>query len=107
MKKNSFMSGALIATLGIIVCKVLGLIYVIPFYAVVGPLGRSLYSYAYSIYSMFVNVSTSGIPLAISKSVSEYNALEYYHTKERIYSLGKKIMVILGIICFLLMIIFC
>jgi len=106
MKKNSFMSGALIATLGIIVCKVLGLIYVIPFYAVVGPLGRSLYSYAYSIYSMFVNVSTSGIPLAISKSVSEYNALEYYHTKERIYSLGKKIMVILGIICFLLMIIF-
>ena len=106
MKKNSFMSGAIIATLGIIICKVLGLVYVIPFYAVVGPLGRSLYSYAYSIYSMFVNVSTSGIPLAISKSVSEYEALEYYHTKERIYKLGKKIMIILGIICFLLMIIF-
>ena len=106
MKKNSFMSGAIIATLGIIICKVLGLVYVIPFYAVVGPLGRSLYSYAYSIYSMFVNVSTSGIPLAISKSVSEYNALEYYYTKERIYKLGKRIMIILGIVCFLLMVIF-
>lgn len=106
MKKNSFMGGAIIATLGIIICKILGLVYVIPFYAVVGPLGRSLYSYAYSIYSLFVNVSTSGIPLAISKSVSEYNALEYYYTKEKIYKLGRKIMIILGFCCFLLMIIF-
>ena len=94
MKKTNFMSGAIIATLGIIACKVLGLVYVIPFYAIIGTMGRSLYSYAYSIYSMFVNVSTSGVPLAISKSVSEYDTLGYYEAKERIYTLGKRIMVI-------------
>lgn len=106
MKKTNFMSGAIIATLGIIACKVLGLVYVIPFYAIIGTMGRSLYSYAYSIYSMFVNVSTSGVPLAISKSVSEYDTLGYYEAKERIYTLGKRIMAIFGFICFLLMIIF-
>ena len=106
MKKTNFMSGAIIATLGIIACKVIGLVYVIPFYAIIGTMGRSLYSYAYSIYSMFVNVSTSGVPLAISKSVSEYDTLGNYEAKERIYKLGKRIMAIFGFICFLLMIIF-
>ena len=105
MKKTNFMSGAIIATLGIIACKVLGLVYVIPFYAIIGTMGRSLYSYAYSIYSMFVNVSTRGVPLAISESVREYDTLGYYEAKERIYTLGKRIMVIFGFICFLLMII--
>lgn len=106
MKKTNFMSGAIIATLGIIACKVLGLVYVIPFYSIIGTMGRSLYSYAYSIYSMFVNVSTSGIPLAISKSVSEYDTLGNYEAKERIYKLGKIIMTTIGFISFLLMIIF-
>lgn len=106
MKKTNFMSGAIIATLGIIACKVLGLIYVIPFYSIIGTMGRNLYSYAYSIYSMFVNVSTSGIPLAISKSVSEYDTLGNYEAKERIYKLGKIIIGIFGLICFLLMFIF-
>ena len=35
MKKTNFMSGAIIATLGIIACKVLGLVYVIPFYSII------------------------------------------------------------------------
>ena len=106
MKKTNFMSGAIVATLGIIACKVLGLVYVIPFYSIIGTMGRSLYSYAYSIYSMFVNVSTSGVPLAISKSVSEYDTLGNYEAKERIYKLGKIIMTTIGFISFLLMIIF-
>lgn len=106
MKKTNFMSGAIIATLGIIACKILGLVYVIPFYSIIGTMGRSLYSYAYSIYSMFVNVSTSGVPLAISKSVSEYDTLGNYEAKERIYKLGKIIMTTIGFICFLLMVIF-
>ncbi len=106
MKKTNFMSGAIIATLGIIVCKILGLVYVIPFYSIIGTMGRNLYSYAYSIYSMFVNVSTSGVPLAISKSVSEYDTIGNYEAKERIYKLGKIMMTTVGFICFLLMIIF-
>lgn len=106
MKKTNFMSGAIIATLGIIACKVIGLVYVIPFYSIIGTMGRNLYSYAYSIYSMFVNVSTSGVPLAISKSVSEYDTLGNYEAKERIYTLGKRIMGVFGFICFLLMFIF-
>ena len=77
MKKNNFFEGSFIATLGIVVCKIIGLLYVIPFYAMISSKGATLYSFAYSIYTVFLSLSTSGIPIAMSKLVSEYNSLEY------------------------------
>ena len=105
MKKNNFLEGAMVATIGIVMCKIIGVLYVIPFYKIIGVQGGTLYSYAYSIYSVFLTLSSTGIPLAISKMVSEYNTLEYYNTKERVYKLGRIIIVSLGFISFLLLII--
>lgn len=106
MKKNSFMEGSFIATFGIILCKIIGLIYVIPFYAMISNTGAALYSYAYSIYAVFLSLSTSGIPIAMSKLVSEYNSLEYYYTKEKVFKLGNLIILSLGIFFFLLLFFF-
>ena len=106
MKKSNFLNGAIIATLGIIICKVIGLVYVIPFYAMIGTAGSTLYSYAYSIYAIFLNLSTSGIPVAISKIVSEYNTLKQYNIKERAFKIGSSILIGLGVISFIVMMIF-
>ena len=106
MKKNSFMQGAFIATFGIVLSKILGIIYVIPFYAIIGEQGGALYGYAYSIYSIFLSISQAGVPLAISKIISEYNVLGYYKAKRRTFQLGKKLLMILGIVSFLIMFIF-
>lgn len=106
MKKNRFLEGAIISTIGIVLCKIIGLIYVIPFYAIIGKQGGSLYSYAYSIYAIFLSLSTSGIPIAMSKVVSEYNTLGYYYTKENVYKIGSKFIMLLGFIFFLLLMIF-
>ena len=106
MKKTGFLAGAAISTIGIVICKVIGLIYVIPFYAIIGTQGGALYSYAYSIYNMFLNLATSGIPVAMSKVVSEYNEVGYYNTKERTFKIGLKIIGLLGLISFLVLFIF-
>ena len=106
MKKNSFMEGAFIATAAILLCKIIGLIYVIPFYGIIGNKGGALYSYAYSIYAIFLSLSTCGVPLAISKSISEYNELGYHSTKAKALKAGKVIISILGLISFLVLIIF-
>ena len=106
MKKTGFLAGAAISTIGIVICKVIGLVYVIPFYAIIGTQGGALYSYAYSIYNMFLNLATSGIPVAMSKVVSEYNEMGYYNTKERTFKTGLKIIGILGLISFLVLFIF-
>ena len=53
MKKSSFVEGTFIATFAIIFVKLLGMLYVIPFYAIVGTAGAALYAYAYNIYVIF------------------------------------------------------
>jgi len=106
LKKNGFMQGAFIATFGIILSKILGMIYVIPFYSLIGDKGGALYGYAYNVYSIFLGISSAGIPLAISKIISEYNTLGYYDAKERAFRLGKRVLNLVGIICFLLLIVF-
>ena len=106
MKKNSFIEGTIFASLSFLIIKFLGAIYVIPFYAIVGELGGALYSYAYTVYSLIINICTIGIPHAISKIISEYNTLEMYEAKERTFKIGNKIMVVLSTLLFLLMFIF-
>lgn len=106
MKKNSFVQGAFIATLGIVITKIIGILYVIPFYSIIGEKGGALYGYAYNIYNIFLNISTAGIPMAISKIISEYNALGLYSDKERAFKLGKRLAIILSIICFTILFFF-
>ena len=106
MKRSTFKQGAIIATFAIIFTKLLGIIYVIPFYKIIGNKGGALYGYAYNIYSVFLSLSTVGIPLAISKLVSEYNALGYYHTRENVFKQGRKVILIFASVIFLLLFIF-
>ena len=106
MRKSTFVKGAFITTLGIILSKILGIIYVIPFHAMIGEKGGALYGYAYTIYAVFMSLATAGIPLAISKVVSEYQTLGYYQTKKRVFYLGKKFSLILGLVCFLVVLLF-
>lgn len=106
MKKSSFIHGAVIATIAIVVSKILGIIYVIPFYSLIGEKGGALYGYAYSIYGLFLNLSTAGVPFAISKITSEYNTLKQYYLKEKTYKIAKYLMCGLGIVFFIILIFF-
>ncbi len=106
MKKNAFLEGAVIATLSIVLSKVLGIIYVIPFYSLIGEKGGALYGYAYSIYGLFLNLSTAGIPLAISKITSEYSALNQNYLKEKSYKISKYLMCTMGCVCFIILMFF-
>ena len=103
MKKNSFVEGTVIATLAIVLVKILGMLYVIPFYGIVGSEGGALYSYAYNIYLIFLGISSAGLPNAISKIISEYNTLGLENEKNRAYTLGKKIISIISVLTFLIL----
>ena len=106
MYKNSFVKGAIITTVGIVITKLLGILYVIPFHAIIGEQGGALYGYAYTIYLIFMSLSSAGIPLAISKVISEYQTLGYLNAKKRAFYLGRKIALIMGFICFLILTLF-
>lgn len=106
MKKNSFITGAMISTISIVAVKIMGMLYVIPFYAIVGDKGGALYSYAYQLYLLFLGISSAGIPNAISKVISEYNSTGKIEAKTRAFYLGKKILTYISVISFFLLFIF-
>lgn len=106
MKKNTFLQGAVVATSSIIISKIIGVLYVILLYPMLGEKGGALYGYAYSIYSLFLGISIAGIPFAISKITSEYDALDYDYAKEKAYKIGIIFISTLGLIGSILMFLF-
>ena len=106
MKKSGFLEGTFIATLGVVITKILGMLYVIPFYAIVGAMGSALYSYAYNIYMIFLDISSAGLPVAISKIIKEYNTLGKMDAKVRAYKIGKKIVSVFSLVSFFLLFVF-
>lgn len=103
MKKSSFMQGAIIATVAIVITKILGILYAIPFYSLIGEQGGALYGYAYTIYDFFLTISIVGIPLAVSKLVSEYRGLKFYRSANESFKVMKTALFITGIVCFFIM----
>ena len=106
MKKNSFIEGTLVAYTMILITKILGAIYVIPFYKIIGETGGVLYSYAYNVYNLFLNLSTSGIPTAVSILIAEYNALKMFNEREKAYKVANKVIAIISFIAFIIMFVF-
>ncbi len=106
LKQNSFLNGAFIATFGIVISKIFGMIYVIPFYAIIGGTGGALYGYAYTIYNLFQSLSCAGIPNAISKIISEYQTLGYEDAKEKAFMIGRRLAIIMGFTIFIILFVF-
>ncbi|MDR0405074.1 MAG: polysaccharide biosynthesis protein [Oscillospiraceae bacterium] len=99
LRKDNFLKGTFIATFYIVLGKIIGIIYAIPFHAIIGEKGGALYSYAYSTYDIFLTLSTIGIPLAVSKIVSEYSALGFLKAQSRVLNLAKILTVSTAFLC--------
>ena len=104
LKKKITINSSFISILTIVISNILSIIYVIPFYAIVGDSGGALYGYAYTLYSLFMSISFGGIPLAINRIVNEYQTLGYHGAKKRVLIIGKKMSLLLGISCFLILV---
>lgn len=106
MKKNSFIEGTIVATMGILIVKIIGILYVIPFNAIIGETGGALYGYGYNIYQLFLSISSAGFPFAISKLTSEYYALGKKSAIKDTYNVSLKIISIISIVMFIILFVF-
>lgn len=99
--QDTMLKGSAWMTAGSIFSRILGAIYIIPWMAWMGsdyPAANALFAKGYNIYSLFLIVSTAGIPGAISKQISHYNALDQYATGNKLFKHGLKIMTFMGVI---------
>ena len=92
--------GATILAAAGIICKIMGAVFRIPLTNLIGAEGMSYYGVAYPIYSFFLIIATAGLPVAISRMVSERIALGDYANAHRTYKISLYVMVSIGVISF-------
>ncbi|MDE6839869.1 MAG: oligosaccharide flippase family protein [Oscillospiraceae bacterium] len=102
-KKNSFFGGAAILTASVIVVKLIGALYKVPLGNILTDAAFADFNTAYDIYSLLIIISTGGLPVALSKMVSEANALNRGNQVKKVFSLALAAFCILGTASFCIM----
>ena len=94
MDKKVLKGAAVIGIAGVIV-KLLGACFRIPLTNWIGADGMSYYGFAYAIYGALIILATAGVPVAISRMVSENIALKRYKNAHKVFhvSLDRKSVV--------------
>ncbi|MBM7585042.1 O-antigen/teichoic acid export membrane protein [Bacillus pakistanensis] len=101
---SKLIRGTFILTLGAFISKFLGLFYVIPFYEIIGGKEQAaLYNYGYVPYTIFLTIATAGVPMAVSKFIAKYNAIEEYGVGRKLFRSGLLFMTITGVLSFIIM----
>ena len=105
-KSSTFFGGAAILATSIAVVKVIGALYKIPLGRILGDVGFGHFNNAYAIYNLLLMVSTAGLPVAMSKTISEANALNRRNQVSRVFHVALVTFIILGSISSLIMFLF-
>ncbi len=101
--QNTFFGGAAILAVGIFVVKIIGMFYKIPLLNIIGEEGSADFTNAYNIYAVLLTISTAGLPVAVSKLVSEANALGRRRQVDKVFRISLGAFLLLGVLSFLVM----
>ena len=106
-KKQNFLQGTALLAMATAIVKVIGALYKIPLNAIIGEQGFGYFNTAYEIYNVLLMISTAGLPVAMSRMISQASSLRHYNQVRRIYATARGIFLGLGITGSLLMTLFC
>lgn len=98
--KQKMVRGSIWMTIGSVVSRLMGAIYVIPWYAWMGEnakVANNLFTKGYNIYALFLMIATAGIPAAIAKQISHYNSLNEYGLSKKLFKQTMYVMIGLGV----------
>ena len=105
-KKQSFVQGAAVLTAAVIIVKIIGALYKIPLGNILGDEGTAHFAVAYNIYSLLLTISTAGLPVALSRMISEANALGKRMQVKRTFNVAFMAFLVFGLIGTLIMMLF-
>ena len=106
-KKQNFLQGTALLAMATMIVKLVGALYKVPLNAIIGEKGFGYFSTAYEIYNILLMISTAGLPVAMSRMISQASSLEHYGQVRQVYATARRIFLILGITGSVLMTAFC
>lgn len=102
-KKQTFLHGAALLALATAIVKVVGAFYKIPLKIIIGDQGFSYFNTAYNIYALLLLISTAGLPIAMSRMISQASSTGNFNQVRRVYATARGIFLGLGILSSALM----
>jgi polysaccharide transporter, PST family len=101
--KKGLVAGAFSLALAGLISKFLGVIYNVPFQNIAGDTALAYYNAGYNYYVLLLQICTAGIPLALSKMISERNSVRDYAGADQIYRVGARYLSMMGLFFFVVL----
>jgi stage V sporulation protein B len=105
-KKQSYLRGAAILAATVIVAKIIGAVFKIPLYNLLGERGTTNFVLTYSIYALLLTISTSGIPVALSRQISAAATTGRTRQVKRYFAVALPAFAVVGAVFSILMFVF-
>ena len=106
-QKQTFLGGAAVLALATAIVKVIGAFYKIPLNRLIGDEGFGYFNTAYDIYSVLLMVSTTGLPVAMSRMIAEAKTQGRTRQIQQIYRISFLVFLTLGLVGTAGMALFC
>lgn len=90
--------GVLLLTVSNLVVKACGLLFKIPLTALIGEEGMGYFNSAYTLFTYFYMLSTAGLPVVMSMSISRAAASNKGAAVKKIFRVGLSIFLVLGLV---------
>jgi stage V sporulation protein B len=95
-KRQTFLFGAFILICANMIVKIIGAVFRIPIYKILGGVGYANYQDAYALYAVFFAISTAGLPVAIQRMVAVANANQNYEEENKIFRFSLILFILVG-----------
>ena len=89
-----------------LVVKIIGAVFKIPLYELIGKEGSGLFNVAYQIYTFMFIIATAGFPIAVSKMVAESMARNDEYDARRIFETARLLLGVIGLVGSLILYVF-
>lgn len=107
IKKQAFLQGTAILAMGTIIVKLFGFLFKVPLNNIIDDEGFGYFNTAYDVYNVLLMISTTGLPVAMSRMISEAQTLGNFAQIRKIYRTSLYVFLSIGIVGTLGMLIFC
>lgn len=97
-QSQSLLSGAMLLMVTTTIVHIIGVLYKIPITGVIGEVGRGYFTSAYEIYTPLYAISMAGLPVAVSKMVSERMATGKYREVRQVREASKRVFLFTGLV---------
>lgn len=105
-QEQLMVQGAAWSTAGNFISRLLGVLYIIPWYIWMGQYAiqaNALFNMGYNVYAYFLLISTTGLNVAIAKQVAKYNSMGQQEHSYQLIRSTLKVMLVLGLVFSVLM----